>query len=78
VTGIVSTGRAHAIIDRRTEQIGRLALALVTPLGSEDDDGGHLAPLSLAGAPVRVPGQEPLERRGARMRNSIWALATQR
>ena len=31
----------HAIIHGRPELVGRLALALVAPLGAEDHDGGH-------------------------------------
>ena len=52
VAGVVAAGRADAVVDVRPttftlggEQVGRLALALVTPLGSEDHDCGHATPL---------------------------------
>ena len=48
VPGIVSALVADAIIKGGTELVGRLALAFVTPLGSDEDDRGHPAPLSLA------------------------------
>jgi hypothetical protein len=50
VAGVVTAARAHHVVDRAAggEQVGRLALALVAPLGSENDDRGHGRP------PLRV------------------------
>ena len=46
VAGVVPAAGADAEVDRVLggEQVGRLALALVTPLGSEYDDRGHVSP----------------------------------
>ena len=52
VAGIVSALIADAIIDGRPQQVRRLALALVAPLGSEHHDRGHLAPLYVGSASV--------------------------
>ena len=56
------------------ELVGRLALALVAPLGSEHHDRGHLAPPSPTGGSVRTrTGASGLPT--ARVRNSTGALA---
>ena len=43
VPGVVAAAGADDVVDRlgRSEEVGGLALALVTPLGAEDDDRGH-------------------------------------
>src|SRR5437762_54797 len=41
VAGVVAAGVADAEVDGRAEKVGRLPLALVTPLGSEHHDRGH-------------------------------------
>ena len=44
VAGVVAAARAHHEVDGLVggEQVGGLALALVAPLGTEDDDRGHV------------------------------------
>src|SRR5699024_7885393 len=44
VTGVVSTVKLHHVIDLRAELVGRLALAFVSPLGTEDYYGWHGIP----------------------------------
>src|SRR5213082_2773155 len=62
VAGVVAALVAHAVVDGRPEQVGRLALPLIAPLGAEDHDRGHLPPLPLAGAPalpaIRTPARQ--------------------
>ena len=41
VAGVVAAVVLDHVVDRRPEQVGRLALALVTPLGAEQHDGRH-------------------------------------
>ena len=55
VAGVVAAARADAEVDRVLggEQVGRLALALVAPLGSEHDDSGHVQP-SISGCRFRT------------------------
>ena len=50
VAGVVATGVAHHQIDVLTQRVDRLALALVTPLGSQHDDARHAQPF------VQAPG----------------------
>ncbi len=41
VTGVVAAVVLHHVVDPRPERVGRLALALVTPLGADHDDRWH-------------------------------------
>ena len=41
VPGVVAAVVLHDVVDRRAEQVGGLALALVAPLGADQHDGGH-------------------------------------
>ena len=41
VTGVVAALVADDVVDRTAEQVGRLALALVAPLGADQHDRGH-------------------------------------
>ena len=50
VAGVVATGVAHHQINVLTQRVDRLALALVTPLGSQHDDARHAQPF------VQAPG----------------------
>ena len=42
VAGVVATVELHDVADSSTEQVGRLAFALVAPLGADDHDRGHV------------------------------------
>ena len=41
VAGVVAAVELHDVVDPATQEVGGLALALVAPLGSDDDDCGH-------------------------------------
>ena len=41
VAGVVAAVELDDVVDAAAEQVGRLALALVAPLGADDDDRGH-------------------------------------
>ncbi len=41
VAGVVAAVELHDVVDAAAEQVGRLALALVAPLGADDGDRGH-------------------------------------
>ena len=41
VTGVVATLIADHVVDPTTEQVGRLALALIAPLGADEHYCGH-------------------------------------
>ncbi len=41
VAGIVAAVEPHAVVDLVAEQVGGLALTLVTPLGADEHDRGH-------------------------------------
>ena len=41
VPGVVAAVVLHDVVDRGAEQVGRLALALVAPLGADQHDCGH-------------------------------------
>ncbi len=43
VAGVVPAVELDDVVDRAAEQVGRLALPLVAPLGSDDGDRGHLS-----------------------------------
>ena len=45
VAGVVAAVELDDVVDAAAEQVGRLALALVAPLGADDDDGGHGCPI---------------------------------
>ena len=47
VAGVVAAVELHDVVDPAAEEVGRLALALVAPLGADDGDRGH------AGSPER-------------------------
>jgi hypothetical protein len=59
VPGVVPAVELHDVVDPRAELVGRLALALVTPLGPEHHDGRHVITtptLPRDGTPVRARG----------------------
>ena len=41
VAGVVAAVEPHAVVDLVAEQVGGLALTLVTPLGADEHDRGH-------------------------------------
>ncbi len=45
VAGVVAAGVAHRVVDAVTQLVGRLALALVAPLRTDDHDSRHCLPL---------------------------------
>ena len=49
VPGVVAALVPDDVVDAVAEQVGRLALALIAPLGAYDHDGGHEYRLSSAG-----------------------------
>ena len=69
VAGIVAAVEPHAIVDLVAEQVGGLALTLVTPLGADEHDRGHagaslettetpkIASATGASCEVRLPDQ---------------------
>ena len=45
VTRIVSAVKFHNVVDATRDEVGRFALTLVAPLGTNNHDGGHANPL---------------------------------
>ena len=45
VAGVVAAVELHDVVDAAAEEVGRLAFALVAPLGADDHDRGHPPPL---------------------------------
>jgi hypothetical protein len=41
VAGVVAAVELHDVVDTAAEDVGRLALALVAPLGADDGDRWH-------------------------------------
>ena len=41
VAGVVAAVELHDVVDVLAEQVGRLALAFVAPLGADENDRGH-------------------------------------
>ena len=64
VAGVVAAVELHDVVDPVAQEVGRLALALVAPLGADDRDRGHLSPPVVEccrgprhrEAPAQVPG----------------------
>src|SRR5699024_1704386 len=48
VAGVVTAVGLHAVIDLATQDVRRLTLALIAPLGTDNDDCCHLTSLVLA------------------------------
>jgi hypothetical protein len=61
VAGVVATLVAHHEVGGVGEQVGRLALALVAPLGADDDGRGHSSSFARVGS-ERPSGGERLRR----------------
>ena len=61
VAGVVAAAGADHEVDGvgGGEEVGRLALAFVAPLGAEDDDGRHRWPLSASGVVVSWQRESP-------------------
>jgi hypothetical protein len=54
VAGVVAPVVLHDVVDGGSEDVGRLALALVPPLGAEEHDRGHVGyTFSTAATPTR-------------------------
>ena len=57
VPGVVAAVELDDVVDAAAEQVGRLALAFVAPLGPDDHDGRHLDHHSHpAYGALRLPG----------------------
>ena len=51
VAGVVAAVELHHVVDVAAEQVGRLALAFVAPLGTDDRDRGHVLLLHVGRSP---------------------------
>ena len=63
VPGVVAAVELDDGVDPAAEQVGRLALAFVAPLGADQNDRGHASPLSIS----RVQGSR---------RARAWSVAS--